>query len=588
MALTTPQDPAPQVPSHRRQLTLLHTLVTIALGYQLLFSPDGLLSLEIQAVVVLGLIGTVLGLGLLPARMWESGWIAGILAVGDTAATTAIIYLSGNASSDLYLTFFLILLIAAFAPTLQQMIAFTLLLCIAYGLVLSLEVQQADFLTASHLLGIPVLLVLAIFYGVLAETVRQLRLEKTVLLDHLQERKKLEEQLRMAQKMEAVGRLAGGIAHDFNNVLTVVMGYSERLLRRLDPDDPSRSDIQEIQMVGQRATSLTQQLLAFSRRQVLAPEVVNLNDLVANMSEMLRPMIGEDIQMATVLRQDLGYVEVDPGKIEQVIMNLVINSRDAMPHGGKLIIETANMDLDEAYPKGRVTIQPGPYVMFAVSDTGHGMDPEVQEHIFEPFYTTKEAGKGTGLGLSTVYGIVKQSNGFVFAYSEPGQGATFKIYLPRVAKSLKRLDEEVLEAVQDLPFGYETVLLVEDETKVRDLVGDTLRQHGYTVIEASQGLEAVAIGNNFEGPIHLLVTDVVMPKMSGRDVADRLADKRPDLKVLYMSGYTEDAIVHHGVLDPGIHLIQKPFTSDALMRKVREVLDASRPQPGPATVASPQ
>lgn len=587
MALTTPQDSAPaEVPTNRRQLLLLHTLVTIALGCQLLFSSDGLLPLETQGVVVLGLIGTVLGLWLLPAGMWEGGWLAGTLVIGDTAATTAIIYLSGNASSDLYLTFFLILLIAAFAPTLQQMAAFTLLLCVTYGILLSLEVQQSDSMTASHLLGIPVLLVGAIFYGVLAETVRQLRREKMDLIDSLNERRKLEEQLRMAQKMEAIGRLAGGIAHDFNNVLTVIMGYSERLLRNLDPEDPARVEVQEIQMAGQRASSLTQQLLAFSRRQVLAPEVVNLNDLVANTSEMLRRVIGEDIQLVTVLHPDLGCVEVDPGKIEQVLMNLVINARDAMPHGGKLIIETANMDLDAAYPKGRVTIQPGPYVMLAVSDTGHGMDAEIQEHIFEPFFTTKEAGKGTGLGLATVYGIVKQSNGFVFVYSEPGQGATFKIYLPRVAKSLAQPDEETLEEVPDAAFGSETVLLVEDEAKVRDLVGDTLRQHGYAVLEAAQGQEALLIGTQYEGPIHLLVTDVVMPRMSGRDVATRLAAKRPDMKVLYMSGYTEDAIVHHGVLDPGIHLIQKPFTSEALMRKVRDVLDAPRGQEGASVFSS--
>ncbi|MFQ5991134.1 MAG: ATP-binding protein [Nitrospiraceae bacterium] len=571
------QESAPAEAPHRYYLILLHTLVTVALGYQLLFSRTSLLPFEGQELIALGLICTLPLLLALPIWAWSGGWIAGLLVIADTAATTIIIYLSGNANSDLYLTYYLILLIAAFAPSLRQMFTLTFILCGAYGAVLFLAGDGNGSVTEGHLLGIPVLLTLAIFYAHAAETVRKLRQDKVELIDHITERKQLEEQLRHLQKMEAVGRLAGGIAHDFNNVLTVIMGYSDRLLRRLKRDDPQRGSIEEIQLAGERATALTQQLLAFSRRQVLEPKVLDLNDIVASTEKMLQRMIGEDIHLVTVLRSDLRRVEVDPSKLEQVIMNLAVNARDAMPHGGKLIIETAAVDLHQAFTKDRVTVNPGQYVMLAVSDTGHGMDEATQSRIFEPFFTTKEAGRGTGLGLSTVYGIIKQSGGYVFVYSEPGRGATFKIYLPTVDKQVNSSTGGSI--TPELCHGTETILLVEDEPKVRALVRDSLSQYGYTVLEALHGIDALVIGARHMGPIHLLLTDVVMPQMSGREVADQLLSLRPDLKVLYMSGYTEHAIVHHGVLEPGITLIQKPFTSEELLRKVREVLDTEKRKP---------
>ncbi|MFQ5932321.1 MAG: ATP-binding protein, partial [Nitrospiraceae bacterium] len=369
--------------------------------------------------------------------------------------------------------------------------------------------------------------------------------------------------------------LAGGIAHDFNNVLTVIMGYSERLLRHLGQNDPQRSNVEEIQSASERAASLTQQLLAFSRRQVLEPKVLDLNEVVTSTENMLQRMIGEDVHVVTVLRSELGCVEVDPGKLEQVMMNLAINARDAMPQGGKLIIETSNVDLEESLTRDGVTVQPGQYVMLAVSDTGHGMDHETKARIFEPFFTTKEAGKGTGLGLSTVYGIVKQSGGFIFAYSELGRGTTFQIYLPRVGKAADSVEEPRVST--DLPDGCETVLLAEDEPKVRGLVRDTLCRYGYTVLEARHGIEALVLGAQHKGPIHLLLTDVVMPQLSGPELAGQLRSSRAALKVLYISGYTQDAVAHQGVLDPGVMLLQKPFTSDVLVRKVREVLDAPTP-----------
>jgi two-component system cell cycle sensor histidine kinase/response regulator CckA len=387
------------------------------------------------------------------------------------------------------------------------------------------------------------------------------------------ERKHLEEQLRQAQKMEAVGRLAGGIAHDFNNLLTVITGFSEILLyRHLDDGDPLRQPIEEIQKAGQRAASLTRQLMAFSRRQVLQLKVLNLNATVADMDKMLQRLISEDIDLVTVLDPELGPVKADPGQIEQVVVNLVVNARDAMPQGGQLTIETANVELDEAYAHQHVSVQSGPYVMLAVSDTGIGMDEEIQSHIFEPFFTTKEFGQGTGLGLSTVYGIVKQSGGYIWVYSESGQGTTFKIYLPRVEEDVEPLKPSA--APTKLPQGSETILVVEDDQGVRTLAREVLEMDGYTVLEARHGGEALLICEQHGGPIHLMVTDVVMPQMSGRELAERLEPLHPEMKVLYMSGYTDRAIVRHCVLEPGMAFLQKPFRPGALARQVRQVLDA--------------
>jgi PAS domain S-box-containing protein len=386
------------------------------------------------------------------------------------------------------------------------------------------------------------------------------------------ERRALEQQLRHAQKMEAVGRLAGGIAHDFNNLLMVICGYSEFLLERIGSNPALRNPTQEIAKAAERATTLTRQLLAFSRKQMLAPQLMDLNAVVTENLKMLTRLIGEDIALIMVPGGNLGAVKADPGQIEQVIMNLAVNARDAMPQGGKLTIETANVTLDEDYAQFHSSVKPGEYVMLALSDTGIGMDSETQSHIFEPFYTTKGT-KGTGLGLSTVYGIVQQSEGYVWLYSEPNKGTTFKIYLPRVSASNDRVASEAVVTQFEPVRGQETILLVEDEATLRELARLALEKQGYTLIEAGDGAGAMQLSYAHQGAIHLLLTDVIMPGMNGRELANQLTERRPEMKVLYMSGYTENAIGHNRTLDAGITLLQKPFTLSALAAKVREVLD---------------
>jgi PAS domain S-box-containing protein len=391
------------------------------------------------------------------------------------------------------------------------------------------------------------------------------------------ERRALEQQLRQAQKMEAVGRLAGGIAHDFNNLLMVISGYSEFLLERLGPDPVVRGPAAEIASAAERATALTRQLLAFSRKQMLTPKVLDLNAVVTENARMLTRLIGEDIDFVMIPGADLGAVKADPGQIEQVIMNLAVNARDAMPQGGKLTIETSNVTLDEDYARFHSPVKPGEYVMIAVSDTGAGMDAETQSHIFEPFFTTKGA-KGTGLGLSTVYGIIKQSEGYVWVYSEAGKGTSFKIYLPRVTAMGEVVAPTLAPAVAISGTGGETILLVEDEAKLRGLTRHYLETQGYTVLEAGDGNAAMQLCTAHEGLIHLLLTDVIMPGMNGRELAQWISEQRPNVKVLYMSGYTENAIGHNGTLDAGITLLQKPFTLPTLKAKVRETLDQQLPQ----------
>ncbi len=399
-----------------------------------------------------------------------------------------------------------------------------------------------------------------------------------MIAEDITERAALELQLLQSQKMEAVGRLAGGVAHDFNNLLTVIKGYGELMLEELRPNDPMRAEVEEIQKAADRAVSLTRQLLAFSRRQVLAPKIIDLNSVVANMDKLLRRLLGEDIELNTVLDPRLGHVKADPGQIEQVIMNLAVNARDAMPSGGKLTIETVNLDLDSFYAREHVTVAAGPYVMLAVSDTGVGMDTETQSHIFEPFFTTKELGKGTGLGLSTVYGIVKQSGGYIWVYSEMGRGTTFKVYLPRVAEEVAAAGAAGPE--HETHRGNETILLVEDEDGVRALIRQVLVRNGYKVLEARHGEEAALLADGHKEPIHLLLTDVVLARMSGRELAQRLAPQRPEMQVIFMSGYTDEAIVHHGMLTPGAKFLQKPFTTDTLMHAVRGLLDSAKANAG--------
>lgn len=388
------------------------------------------------------------------------------------------------------------------------------------------------------------------------------------------DRRLLERQLVQSQKMEAVGRLAGGVAHDFNNVLTAILGYTGLLLDGLPALSPLRPDLDEIRNAANRATGLTRQLLAFSRKQALETRVLDLNDLVKEMDRLLRRLLGEDIDVVTTLASGVAQVRADAGQLEQVVVNLAVNARDAMPEGGKLTIETQNVELDQSYAEGHLPVRPGRYVMIAVSDTGVGMSAETMSHVFEPFFTTKEPGKGTGLGLATVYGIVKQSGGSVWCYSEPGQGTTFKVYLPRVDAPVDRVEPSAPAGPRH---GTETILLVEDETELRHMTRRLLEKHGYSVLEAASSEAALGIARLHPGPIHLLLTDVVLPGESGRRLADELLVRRPELRSLFMSGYTEEAIVHRGVLAANTAFIHKPFTGDGLAAKVRQVLDARGP-----------
>jgi len=390
------------------------------------------------------------------------------------------------------------------------------------------------------------------------------------VLQDITTRKQLEEQLRQSAKMEAVGMLAGGIAHDFNNLLTIINGYSHILLNAIPASDPNHSAVEQIMKAGERAAGLTRQLLSHSRRQVLQPKLLNLNQLLAGMEPMLRRLIGEDIELRFAAGGDIGQVNADPGQLEQVVMNLAVNARDAMPRGGILTIETTNEALDELYTSTHTTMHPGQYVALVVADNGSGMDAETRAHLFEPFFTTKAQGQGTGLGMTTVSSIVKQSGGGMQVRSEPGKGTSVKVYLPRIDRpATVETDAPVAKAAR----GSETILLVEDEDQVRNLVRDTLRREGYLVLDAPSAAEARRIAGAYKGPIHLLITDVVMPKEGGRDLAASLAQRRPAMKTLFMSGYTDRTDADGGLLTGRSGFIQKPFTPAALSSKVREILE---------------
>ncbi len=398
------------------------------------------------------------------------------------------------------------------------------------------------------------------------------------VLRDITERKRVEEemtslqqQLRQSQKMEAIGKLAGGIAHDFNNLLTIIKGYTQFSLMESQESSSLKGNLEEILRAADHASNLTRQILAFSRRQIMEFKVLDLNMILQNLEKMLRRVIGEDIELLFLQTKNLGRVRVDPGQMEQVLINLAVNARDAMPKGGKLIIETCNVELDEEYARAHVAVSPGSYVMLSVSDNGEGMTPEVKEQVFEPFFTTKGKGKGTGLGLSTVYGIVKQSGGNIWVYSELGKGTTFKIYLPRVDEPVEEPGKRVIR--EGMPQGSETVLVVEDNEEVRTFAVLVLKRQGYKTLEASNGDEALHLCEGMKESIHLILTDVVMPGMNGCQLVEHLRQGCRDLKALYMSGYTDNAVIHHGVLEKGMDYIQKPFTIEALSRKVREVLD---------------
>jgi PAS domain S-box-containing protein len=400
------------------------------------------------------------------------------------------------------------------------------------------------------------------------------KVEKLVIVSRdVTARRSLEEQFRQAQKMEAVGRLSGGIAHDFNNLLGVIIGYAEFLQEHLEPEDALRGSADEILKAGKRAAGLTRQLLAFSRQQVLDPRVLDLNSAVYDMEKLLRRLIGEDIELTTPLSPDLGRVKADQGQLEQVIMNLAVNARDAMPQGGKLVIATENMIMDEAFVRRYLyPVQPGPYVCLTVTDSGIGMDADTKARAFEPFFTTKEKGKGTGLGLSTVYGVVKQSGGYIDIYTSPGAGTSFKIYLPRVDEAIKA-EGASLDGVKSSFDGKETILLAEDEVSLRTLTRTTLELCGYKVLEAKDGVAALEVSEHHDGTIDLLLTDIVMPGMGGRALAHELVRRRPEIKLVYMSGYTGQAVGAQGPVEPGSVFLSKPFTRVSLTRKIREALD---------------
>lgn len=691
-SMLPPRPPAPG-PGRRAELLLIQILVAIVLSYHLLLSHEAHGLYSIKEWVVLGLLLLVAGVMLFPGRVWESSWFVGALVMLDTAVTSTLIYFSPNDESGFHITFFLIILVAASAPTLKQAFILSATLCVGYAGLLYLGPSQVHNLSESELLEIPVLLIMAAFYGVSADTVRRLRekathvvevaqesernfrnlvesardaiiqsdsqgrvlwwnqaaeavfgyqahemlgqplvnlmperyreahlkgierfrqsgqshmLGRTVeieglrkdgtefpvelsvvatgsgaearfsgILRDLTERKRLdaivrqrEEEVRQKQKMEIIGRLAAEVAHDFGQILLVIMGSSQLLLKGRRADDPIYRRVDEIRKAADRGEAITRRLLAFSRKQPLHLRRLNLNRLVTDQVPMIKNLLGPDVHLVTDLAADAGPVLADSGQLDQVLMNLAANARDAMPKGGTLTIKTRNTERGPFNGEDRPA--PGSYVLLEVGDTGIGMEAAVLANCFEPFYTTKELGHGTGLGLATVYGIVEQSGGTIEVESEPGLGTTFSVYLPRQDQK-----EEVEESAKppDMPRGNETILLVDDDRDVRMLVQEVLNEQGYTVLEVGSPENALFLAEEHPGQIHLLLTDVVMPRMNGKQLAERLSVLRPGIKTLYVSGYSGEILASHGVAEPEALCIPKPFTVETLAGKVREVLD---------------
>src|SRR5437773_7077844 len=468
----------------RSTLVLLQTLVMIILSYQLIFTSEKTLSLVAKTFIILCLMGSTFILSRLPARFQQSGWFIGALVLTDTILTAYTIYFSASLDSDLFIIFFLIILLAGFSPNLKQMLGLSVLLCAIYGVTVYI---RADAFSEGHFLRIPLLLIMATFYGATAETIRKQQARQIQLIEASKqaelEKSELAAQLRQAHKMEAIGLLAGGVAHDFNNVLTVILGNASIVLHTLPARAPDRSALEEIQRAGERGAILTRQLLTFSRKQTLQLGILNLGEVVVEVRKMLHRLIQEDIELVHIQEDLNGLVKADRGQLEQVIFNLAVNARDAMPQGGKLTMETRNCELDERFAARYLDVRPGRYVMIAMTDTGCGMDKSTCGRIFDPFFTTKSPGKGTGLGLSTVYGIVKQSGGFIWVYSEPGEGTTFKIYLPRAGDDQR--PAAVPPAQQEVRGGDEVILLVEDGGPVRRVALHALQRYGYSVIAAA-------------------------------------------------------------------------------------------------------
>lgn len=569
--MSSPSQTYDQVQS-RSPLLLLQTLVMIILSYQLIFTPETTLSQTAKNFIILCLMSSTLLLGQLPKRFQQAGWFIGALVLTDTILTACTIYLSAALDSDLFIIFFLIILLAGFSPNLKQMLGLSVILCAIYGTTVYI---RADALSEGRFLRIPLLLVMATFYGATAETVRKQQARQVLMVEESKraelEKSELAAQLRQAHKMEAIGLLAGGVAHDFNNVLTVILGNASVVLQTLAAKDPDRSAIEEIKRAGERGAVLTRQLLAFSRKQALQPRILNLGEVVVEMKKMLHRLIGEDIELLHIQEDADGRIKADRGQLEQVILNLAVNARDAMPQGGKLTTETRNCELDERFAARHLDVQPGPYVLMSVTDTGCGMDESTRGRIFEPFFTTKPRGKGTGLGLATVYGIIKQSGGIITVDSEVGKGTTFTIYLPRVQEDVPTVVPAPQVAPNIQSQHSETVLLVEDEESVKTLLRGIMGAHGFQVLQANNGKDALSIGQQHRGPIHLLLTDVVMPEMDGPHLAEQLLVLHPETLVLYMSGHTDHAILRSRIVQESAFL-QKPFTAEVLTEKITEVL----------------